>query len=995
MNHAQLNTVLALAQELAGKLFLPDLIEFVGSELAQNMLGAEGMCVLRQGTDSEEWKPLEEQDLSLSAVLHVWGSPHFEAQFAAQSPICHKDTPLCLLPIDALEERFLVFFSFAAVKCDEDLTLLHHLFPHIVTAFRNATQFQQLQGHVEEYFENAAKLQEEIGLVHQSVQVLGRMGQEISTKHTLKDIVSSVYENVNTLMDASLFSIGLYNAQSNTIDMPATIEKDVMLDFHAYSMEEESRLAVHCFKNEQEIIINNIEKEYALYIPGVELPPIKAGEMPASIIYLPVYIGSGPIGVITVQSFSQNAYSEHHIDILKNLAVYVAIALENAEFYKRIEQTTEELAEQKDIIEEKNDELAYQKNKIEEAYKNVKMLGEIGKNIISSLSVEKITERTYENVNELMDAAVFWVGVHDVNENAIVFKGAKEKGETLDPFQIDLSEDGRIGVRSFKNQEEIVINDFQNEYSRYIDTINKPIVGEEPESIIYIPIQTRDKAIGVLTVQSFAKHAYTNYHLNILRNLAVYIGIALENAVLYENLEDKVRERTAEVVAQKEEIEQQRDQVQRAYQNIELLSEIGQKITQVLSVDRIIELVYKNVNALMDASAFGLGILRPEQGQIEFRGAMEEGQKLPIFYHDMDDDKRYSVWCILHNREVIINDHAKEYQRYIPELKPPEVGNEPESLLYLPIIVKGGVIGVITVQSFQQNAYAEYHINLLRNLAVYIGIAIENAEAYQQIESQKEEIQKTSQKITSSINYGKRIQDAILPSKKAMQAAFDELFVLYRPRDIVSGDFYWFTEVENKIVIAAVDCTGHGVPGAFMSMIGNDLLNEIVILLGHTEPGEILNELHRSIRDELRQTETGNRDGMDMALCVIDKEEKVLRFAGAKNPLIYIQGDKLRKISGDKLPVGGVQKAAERRFTTHEVAINQPTTFYIFSDGYQDQFGGEDGRKFMVRRFRDLLYQSRNLPLHLQAELLEEALNSWQGARKQTDDVLVMGFRIG
>lgn len=270
-------------------------------------------------------------------------------------------------------------------------------------------------------------------------------------------------------------------------------------------------------------------------------------------------------------------------------------------------------------------------------------------------------------------------------------------------------------------------------------------------------------------------------------------------------------------------------------------------------------------------------------------------------------------------------------------------------------------------------------------------------ERTKEVMSQKVELESKNSKITSSINYAKRIQDAMLPRVPAMERAFGDLFLLFKPRDIVSGDFYWFHEDMHMKYVAAVDCTGHGVPGAFMSLVGQQALNRIVSQNKITEPDIILNELHKDIRGLLRQdlADSENRDGMDMAICIYDKKQKNLHFAGAKNPLIYIQDNELLQIKGDKHPIGGRQKEDERIFTAHTVKIDKPTTFYIFTDGYQDQFGGPDNRKFMILNMRNLLLEIHDKEVSEQQSILDSTIEDWMKNEKQLDDILLIGFKLG
>jgi len=260
--------------------------------------------------------------------------------------------------------------------------------------------------------------------------------------------------------------------------------------------------------------------------------------------------------------------------------------------------------------------------------------------------------------------------------------------------------------------------------------------------------------------------------------------------------------------------------------------------------------------------------------------------------------------------------------------------------------------------------------------------------------------------ITSSLYYAQSIQQAMLPKPENIQTYLPESFIYLRPRDIVSGDFFWFTEIKQEntqtgsidpplsdFIIAAVDCTGHGVPGAFMSLVGMRLLDEIVNR-GITSPNEILNKLNQGIRIALKQDTTDNRDGMDIAICVIKQKERVIEFAGAKNPLVYIQDGKLNRIRGNIMLIGGGEKESNETFTKHTIPIDKPTTCYIFSDGFADQFGGGEKKKFMTKNFYQLLTHIHLLPMSEQPPLLNKALDDWREKAEQIDDVLVIGFRL-
>lgn len=264
----------------------------------------------------------------------------------------------------------------------------------------------------------------------------------------------------------------------------------------------------------------------------------------------------------------------------------------------------------------------------------------------------------------------------------------------------------------------------------------------------------------------------------------------------------------------------------------------------------------------------------------------------------------------------------------------------------------------------------------------------------QQIEIQKTELETAYTDIKDSIHYAKRIQEAILPVETEIVHWLPDSFIYFQPRDIVSGDFFWFTVVNGKSFIACVDCTGHGVPGALMSMIGNTLLNQVVREKKIDAPDLVLNELHAGVRQALKQDSGGEtRDGMDIALCVIDHSTGMLSYAGANRPFWKISAGVFSEIKADKFSIAGDQMEEERRFHCHNLQLLPGDCVYLSSDGYADQFGGEKGKKFMVKRFQKLLTEIYSLPMNQQKTILENKFTEWKGALEQVDDVLVIGFR--
>ncbi len=256
------------------------------------------------------------------------------------------------------------------------------------------------------------------------------------------------------------------------------------------------------------------------------------------------------------------------------------------------------------------------------------------------------------------------------------------------------------------------------------------------------------------------------------------------------------------------------------------------------------------------------------------------------------------------------------------------------------------------------------------------------------------DIQVKNKSITDNITYAKRIQSAILPDIQLIYKTLEDSFILYLPKDIVSGDFYAFTEKNNKVLIIAGDCTGHGVSGALMSMIGSSLLNQIIIEKGVDEPAMILNQLNSAVIETFRQGENESNDGMDVSICSIDLSTNTLQFSGANRPLWLVRNGVLEVYKPDKFPIGGLQAARDRRFSNTTVQLQKGDAIYIFTDGYSDQFGGEHNKKLMSARFKELLLSINHLGMREQEEYLKNYFENWKGSAEQVDDVLVIGVRI-
>lgn len=281
-------------------------------------------------------------------------------------------------------------------------------------------------------------------------------------------------------------------------------------------------------------------------------------------------------------------------------------------------------------------------------------------------------------------------------------------------------------------------------------------------------------------------------------------------------------------------------------------------------------------------------------------------------------------------------------------------------------------------------------------IVIYARDIRERLRLEREISEQSRIIEQKNKDITDSIEYAKNIQEACLPDKNELKHVVPDSFVLFKAKDIVSGDFYWISRKGDHLLIAAADCTGHGVPGALMSMIGNSFLNEIVNERNITKPGEILTHLRESIIKVFKKRSDGSqrKDGMDIALCNLDVKNNRLQYAGAFNAAWIIQDRQIKELSGDKFPIGNYEGGILKPFANHEIQLKKGDCFYIFTDGYADQFGGPKGKKFKYRQLSDILIENHSKTMDEQKTILYNTHQNWKGDLEQLDDILVIGVRV-
>jgi serine phosphatase RsbU (regulator of sigma subunit) len=350
-----------------------------------------------------------------------------------------------------------------------------------------------------------------------------------------------------------------------------------------------------------------------------------------------------------------------------------------------------------------------------------------------------------------------------------------------------------------------------------------------------------------------------------------------------------------------------------------------------------------------------------------------------------------SGWAMLNSRPAVIEDIYKDPRIPHEAYKPTFV----KSLAMVPIRTSDP-IGAIGNYWADQHMPSEEEVSLLQSLADITAVTMENINVYNELEHRVKDrtaqLHEKNQEITDSIAYARRIQNAVLPPFSLVQEHFKDSFILYKPRDIVSGDFYWFEKKGEVMLIAAADCTGHGVPGAMLSVVCSNALYRSVNEFGLTVPGNILDKTRELVLENLAKSGEGINDGMDISLCAVDSKTGKVTWSGANNNLWYLSNNALCEVKAHKQPIGRTNTPTP--FPTHEIPIRTGDIFYLVTDGFADQFGGDKGKKFKRRQLEALLHATGSMPLATQKRTLEHVFTNWKGELEQVDDVTIVGVRI-
>ena len=585
---------------------------------------------------------------------------------------------------------------------------------------------------------------------------------------------------------------------------------------------------------------------------------------------------------------------------------------------------------------------------------NIDILHEISGQILSCYDLKKITHALYESINKLVDAPFFALAQYNESEQCLDFWGIQSSEEPLRTGKLNIDHTDSWSVYCFVEQKELIFNSQPNNSSKHFSKLLFDAEDKTRLSFVYLPLVSKHKCIGIITVQSFQENAYDPKQIKLLKSLSNYIAFAVENA----NAFNKIKQQNAEI---KEKTNQLEATISNISEIVNLRTAEIEKKNQELERLSIVAKETNNAIMLMDASGNILWLndcFTRLYGYTlsEFIAARGSNIRSTSFAPDID---AILTKCI--------------------ETKEP-CGYQARN-----IRLDGTSIWTQTTLTPILNDAGE-----IRNITTIDSDISEIMEAERIIKEKTIDI-------NNSIQYAGEIQRAIMSSKAIIKESFSDVFIIYKPLSKVSGDFYWHHSDENWTWIVAADCTGHGVPAALMSILGISILNEIGKHNDVFDAAEVLNRLRSNIKGILHEHGENKfiYDGMDMTISRISKDKTKLEFAGAYNSMLFIRNNTLTQIKGDRMPIGD-HVHDQTPFTLQTIDILPGDKFYMFSDGYASQFGGPNNKKFMQKKFIDLIAKNQDKEMYEQKRILLNELHLWmkQGNTVQTDDIIVIGFEI-
>lgn len=653
-----------------------------------------------------------------------------------------------------------------------------------------------------------------------------------------------------------------------------------------------------------------------------------------------------------------------------------------------------------DMLERRNIQLNLNKIDLEKSHDNLKNIGIIGQEIISNLKIEQIVESVKNNLVKLIPLDNISIKIYNKQQKNLEYYSTDTISNKLIHGYNRVTDKNSLSIRSLKTQKEIIISNYDEQYKKFLHIDNQDFNKDNFQSLIYEPLIVGDEVIGVLSIKSIAKNAFNNIQITSARTLSVYIAIAVQNALTYDQLienQQNVINQNEELIFRSMEIEKINYALQSKSELLnQTLEELKNKNLQIESYNKELERL-----SLVADRTDNFVIITNENLEIEWINKSFENLLGLNFEQYIEKFGKY----------VVTEYFAQDTKDYVQKSL-----NSRSSVQYL---------GQLEDKYGNKHWLQATLTPIFNNDGTLHKLIIIDTDITK-IKEAENKIERQNRKITESLVYASKIQSAILTSKSLLDNILGEYFLLFRPRDIVSGDFYWANKIDNKIFVIVGDCTGHGIPGAFMSIMGISMINEITYKNSLLDAASIIDNMRSMLVKNFQQKNINSRDGMELALIIYDTDNQVIDYAGANIPLYIVKSRQeveeskspnttigidnqqlniiensdryLIEVKADRQSICNSNKFGQT-FTNKKINISKGDIIYLGSDGYQNQIGGKNSRKILCKSFKQLLLQISDLEMKNQKEFLDDYIESWmsvngQNTYVQMDDMIVLGLKF-
>lgn len=636
-------------------------------------------------------------------------------------------------------------------------------------------------------------------------------------------------------------------------------------------------------------------------------------------------------------------------------AIVVFLIIKKCRDKKHLADLTEQLSAQNEEFNNTKSQLEIQKENLNNTLQNLSVLSRSGQRIIKAMTMSNLSKVAAEELEKFFPTDGMGIGVYNAPHTSIDFSAFVLNGVTMAFARYNLENKNNLVVWSFLNHKSLVISDYKNEIGQYVDTEKFKIDTTLFGSAVYVPLSDNDMTIGVLTVKSLKNNYFTPYHLGIIHNLATYIEYAIVNISCMRKIGSQkklLEERNVLLQTANNDLKKQQNQL------VALNAELKRFSISVRNTENSVIMVDENKNISWVNYGFtkiyGYTFEEFIANGAYYKTALRNPAAIEYYDKAYEDCKPVTFTLLHYNKD----DKEIWIQSSIT-----------------PISDEEGKVMLIVVDTDIS--------------------AVKRAEA--EIRKQSDEIEQKNKEVTKSIEYASVIQSALMTGKNLLHECYKESFFLNLPKAIVSGDFFWMGQKFGRKYLALCDCAGHGVPGAFVSLMGKMFLDEILqATTANNTPGELIKELNDKLYESVSSlsTKVGGIDGMDLSLCIINENNTEVEYAGAYRPLYIVRKGELFKLLPDRCSLGNIMPGSDFQFQNSKFDIKSGDFLLMSSDGYADQFGFENGKKLGRKNFTNLIIKAAELNYDQMADFFLSEHLAWRGALEQVDDISVVGIII-